>query len=228
VAERALCVSGNIDPRDFAESFSSSIDAVNRELIGAVLPLLEQDLIRQELSGLMGRGDHDAIVEVQAGLARIGLKPTLPEVTEANLSAAQLSGNLIVVGGPDVNSITRSLLGRLPAKLSIVRNADGRNIVRDLVHGHDFVPAEDESGRIRDYGILVRAANPDDRQKNVLILAGAHGFGTLAAAMVAFDKENLDRMLRSGSGFECLVYHERGGARGAAPTSTLYLMREFS
>jgi len=177
----------------------------------------------------MGRGDHDAVVEVQAGLARIGLSSTLPEVV-GNPSDKELKKNLIVIGGPDVNELTYTLLDRLPVKLIITRNADGRDIVRDLVHNHDYEPTVEDNGKVRDYGILVRAPSPYDRTKHVLILAGAHGFGSMAAAVVAFQEEgSLQRKASiSAVGFECLIYIERDGTQeDSYQDSSIVMTREL-
>jgi GrpB-like predicted nucleotidyltransferase (UPF0157 family) len=226
----SLCVTGNLSPLVLSETFLGLAEESNRASLQAVLPSLQDHIGGQEISGLMGRGDHDAVVEVQAGLARIGLASTLPELVGLP-SDKELENNLIVIGGPDVNELTRSLLERLPIKLIITRNAAGRNIVRDLVHGQDYEPAVEESGKVRDYGILVRAPNPYDRSKYVLILAGAHGFGSRAAAVVAFKEEDALRQLASisAAGFECLIYNERDGIQEDSPQNTsIVMMRELS
>ena len=222
-----LCVTGNISPQILSETLESELETAATTT--ALMPALQEHLRDQELSGIMGRGDHDAVVQVQAGLARIGRESTIAE-RAGRLSGEELRKNLILVGGPDVNPTTAALLERLPCKLVVTRNSGGRNVVRDLVHGQDYGPSIDAAGRRRDYGILVRAKNPADPSKAVLILAGAHGFGSLAAATVAFSiTTELQRQWQTGdSDFECLVCHERDDDRDDAPsTSTLVFTRQL-
>lgn len=223
-----ICVTGNMSPQILSETLHSNNEEAVRT--AALLPVLQEHIREQELSGIMGRGDHDAVVQVQAGLARFGLESTVPE-RAGRLSGEELRKNLVVVGGPDVNSTTATLLERLPCQLVVTRNDEGRNIVRDLVHGQDYGPSVDPAGRPRDYGILVRAKNPDDPTKVVLILAGAHGFGSLAAAVVAFSNAiELQRQWQVfDSDFECLVCHERGDDRDDSPSrSSLVFSRRLS
>jgi hypothetical protein len=176
------------------------------------LPALQEHIRDQERSGLMGRGDHDAVVQIQAGLVRIGLASIVTERT-GRLTSEELRKNLILVGGPDVNPATADLLAQLPGKLFVTHNAAGRNVIRDDVHDHEYSPGVGSNGRYRDYGILIRAKNPRDRARAVLIVAGAQGFGSIAAAEMAFSSE-VELYLRQHSlesGFECLVCHEREG-----------------
>jgi hypothetical protein len=218
-----------MSPQILSETFLRAASELNRASAEAILPALQEHIGDQEMSGLMGRGDHDAIVQIQAGLARIGLNPTLPE-RSGNLSGDELRKHLIVVGGPDVNHITASLLTQIPCKLTIIRSSQDRNIVRDIIHGQEYEPNVDETGKLRDYGILIRSLNPHDRSKSVLILAGAHGFGSLAAVVVAFQNEEMLQRQASMSsiGFECLVCHERDGADVSSfQRSSLIFSREL-
>jgi len=63
-----------------------------------------------------------------------------------------------------------------------------------------------------DYGILARTVNPENSRREILLLAGAHGGGTQAAAEVSVRdryKSRLRHEIRSSTaGFECLVRYE--------------------
>ena len=211
ISGNCVCVTGNLSAELLSETFLRKLEEFVQS--GTELQardLLQQHIRDQEHSGLMGRGDHDAVVQVQAGLARTGLQSTVPERI-GRLSSEDLRKNLIVVGGPDLNPTTNTLLEQLPCKLIVTRNGQDENVVRDLVHDKDYSPGIGSDGRRRDYGILVRARNPKDPTKAVLIIAGAHGFGSLAAAEMAFSSEvELHQEQHAfDSGFEGLVCHER-------------------
>lgn len=231
ISSECLCVTGQVGPGILSDHLLDSVDEVKREYVRDALPSLRAYIGDQEFSGLMGRGDHDAVVQLQAGLARIGMASTIPEFA-GRPSGVELEKNLIVVGGPDVNPLTMTLLDRLPIRLIITQNSHGRNIVRDLVHDQDYAPRSDrEANVVRDYGIIVRAANPYDRTKALLILAGAHGFGSLAAAAAVFQENDLHRRWGSDStvGYECLVCHERDGDHeNATQRNSVVFVREVS
>jgi hypothetical protein len=230
ISSECLCVTGQVGPSILSDHLLEAVDEDRREYMRDALPSLRDYIGDQELSGLMGRGDHDAVVQLQAGLARIGLASTIPEFA-GRPSGADLEKNLIVVGGPDVNPLTMTLLDRLPIRLTITRNNHGRNIVRDLVHGQDYAPRSDrETNVVRDYGIIVRTVNPYDRTKALLILAGAHGFGSLAAAAAVFQENDFHRRWPAGStvGYECLVCHERDGDHeNATQRNSVVFVREL-
>ncbi len=92
--------------------------------------------------------------------------------------------NLVVIGGKDVNSVTEELTSRMGCQLEPLTNEKGRNVVRDhrlnVDHPVTWQNEPDANGEIHrvDYGILTRGCHPDDRSREVLLLAGAHGLGT--------------------------------------------------
>lgn len=56
-----------------------------------------------------------------------------------------------------------------------------------------------------DQGILIRAANPFNRERNIIILAGSFGFGTSAAARLLADAAFLtDPIVAEGHPFEAV------------------------
>jgi hypothetical protein len=199
------------------ESLPERVPAHLRQQAIDLLPHLEKHLADAEPSGLMGKGDHEAIVRVQAGLARAGLPKTLPVRSEDELGERR-KDHLIVVGGPDVNGITKELLSLLQSRVTIARDDSDRNVVQDLVYGQQYV-ASIGGGEAWDYGILIRAPSPYQEGRLVVILAGAYGFGCVAAGFLAVN--DIERMAelsrRHPEGFECIVSHRRSGA-ASSPT----------
>ncbi|MEV4516790.1 hypothetical protein AB0K00_48535 [Dactylosporangium sp. NPDC049525] len=202
-------IEGTLSPAVLYETLPASVPPEKRDLVIELLPFIERHLADQESSGLMGRGDHEAIVRIQAGLARVGLRAVLP-VKSADSLGEERRKNLIVVGGPDVNSVTKDLLARLRCGVTVLQNDNNRNAVRDLVHGQNYLVASDAT-EIRDYGILVKAPSPYQEGRHVIITAGAHGYGCIAAGHLAVTAErHMYRLSRDyPQGFECVVYHRR-------------------
>ena len=172
----------------------------------------------QEISGLIGRGDVDAIINMVVRFATLRV-PSKPVILAPSAITDTRDRNLVIIGGPDVNPFADGLFSRLGCQLQTGRNDEGRNIVRDLKL-HTEYPVE-SAGRFNsqgepislDYGVLVRGYNPESPQRTVLLLAGAHGHGTFAVSEICLRNEDQRRLahdLRDYNGrFECLVRYER-------------------
>lgn len=117
LTEESCIVEGGVSAGMLCESLPERVPAHLRQQAIHLLPHLEKHLADAEPSGLMGKGDHEAIVRVQAGLARAGLPKTLPVRSEDELGERR-KDHLIVVGGPDVNGITKELLSLLQSRVT--------------------------------------------------------------------------------------------------------------
>ncbi len=102
-----------------------------------------------EPSGVVGAGDNIALNELSTHLAKIGFKRFSvsyhdEHVGHGTRSAASLHGNLILLGGPDANSLTHEVLTRTalgihftevsPARLEALRS-DRARVELPLVDG---------------------------------------------------------------------------------------------
>ncbi|WP_328332960.1 hypothetical protein OHA70_15330 [Kribbella sp. NBC_00382] len=228
LTENSCIVQGSLSAQTLSEDLPGRVPAELREQAVIMLPHVVKNLAEQEPSGLMGKGDHEAIVRVQAGLAKAGRRRMLPVRSDDNLGDSR-SDNLIVVGGLDVNEVTNDLLGRLRCSVTIARDEFDRNYVEDLVHRQrwSMTPSEKDTW---DYGIVVRAPSPYQKGKYVVVLAGASGYGCMAAADVAVNatKRMADLSREHPHGFECIVsYHRTGDAVSSTETSEIVLFREL-
>ena len=172
----------------------------------------------QEISGLIGRGDLDAIVNMVIRFAslRLPAKPLILHPSEVD--DEQRNYNLVLIGGKDVNSLTKVLTPR-GCHLEALTNNEGRNVVRDsrlnVDHPVRWQSEPNFNGEIlrEDYGILTRGRNPNNSESEVLLMAGAHGLGTLAAAEVSlsskFERRLYHDLKEYNGNFECLVRYTR-------------------
>src|SRR5262249_43242299 len=116
-------------------------------------------LNRQEISGLVGQGDLDAIVTMIGRFASLRL-PTNPVIVHPTQVGERRYQNLVLVGGKDVNSLTEMLTPRLGCHLEALTGDDGHNVIRDSRLNVDYpAMSSDEpgaNGEIRrvDYGVL--------------------------------------------------------------------------
>lgn len=192
-----------------------------RALVKAIVSHVQD----QEISGLIGRGDFDAIATMVARFAALNLPPE-PRIVAPNdvTKAMKLANNLVLIGGKDVNSLTEEYYTSLGCELEPTINDEGRNMVRDhqLNVDHVVSPTAEDSGiphTVVDYGVLVRGRSPLNSEREVVIIAGAHGLGTLAAAEVSvgegFQSDLRHYLNKHKQGFECLVEYKRNDtARG--------------
>jgi hypothetical protein len=175
-------------------------------------------LSTQESSGLMGRGDLNAIVSMMAKVASLPLSPK-PSVLHASQVRGQRVENLILVGGNDSNPLTKLLVPGLGCRLESVTNDEGRNVIRDTRLNVDYPvtwqnePNDEGEVHWTDYGILARGPNPFNPDHDVLLIAGAHGWGSLAAAEICispkFEKRLYNDFKQYRGRFECLVSYRR-------------------
>ncbi len=166
----------------------------------------------QEMSGLVGRGDFHSIVRmaVRLGFLRLPVRPLILHPSEVG---ERRTGNLVLIGGSDVNPLTGALGPLLGCQLEARINHEGRAVVRDSRLGVEHRASEPGAVEVVDYGVLARGPNPYNRDSTVVLLAGAHGFGTIAATEVSLGataKKQLRGLLRQfDGGFECLISYRR-------------------
>lgn len=204
-----------------------------------ITEIIMSHLGTQEVSGLIGRGDLDAIVSIVGKFASMR-STSRPLVVHPSQIRDRIDHNLILIGGRDTNSLTNTLAARLGCRLETLMNDEGHNVIRDSRLNVDFPVtwqgAPDGGGEIlrRDYGILARGRNPHNSEREVLLIAGAHGLGSLAAAEIClspkFEKRLYNDFRQYNGNFECLVSYERkeGGPSDEPPTIDLEFSRPLN
>ncbi|MBE8517221.1 hypothetical protein ILP97_06810 [Amycolatopsis sp. H6(2020)] len=177
-----------------------------------------------EKSGLVGKGDMLALVEIESQLRRLGFAGKIVESKELN--SRELRSDLILIGGPDGNTATKEIMERLDGETSYVFAGDAPAV---LHKGSDetAAPQYNKSGDpTNDYGLIIRAANPlAPDTAEVVILAGCWGFGTAAAAEKLSDRKFL-RDQRKFKYFEALV--ETTVVRGSHYNTRVRTLRELT
>jgi hypothetical protein len=180
------------------------------------------DLPMFEPCGLVGAGDNLALTELTTYFQHIGFK-RFTVVYSDQIGWADrkpLEGNLILIGGPDTNTLAKEVLERLSLGIEFLeitpqalaqlrgkpavprsRRGNGRSepptyrvpVFRDLADGTVHGPTRDGETVLTDCGVVIRCPNPFDRRHSVLILSGSYGFGTWGTARFVQTREFLDR-----------------------------------
>lgn len=119
--------------------------------------------------------------------------------TSKTFSIEGLSEDLILIGYPQGNEITKQVMNDLKPPLIF----DGHTLI-ETATGNVKYKATVENGRvIQDYGCIIRAPNPYSSDSTIIILAGCETFGVKAAAEF-FKPKNL-RLLRHVSRFYIIL-----------------------
>jgi hypothetical protein len=94
----------------------------------------------------------------------------------AHTPGRDLESDLLLLGGPKSNEIADRALRALPGLPLTVRG----NLITWDGTGYQGEVTEDRV--TRDYGYVIRAASPFAPDRRVVVVAGSHTFGTVAAA----------------------------------------------
>jgi hypothetical protein len=156
----------------------------------------------REPTKVVGGGDaiaHRLLVDI---FHEIGFKR--PEFVYVHEHELDLSRNLILLGGPTTNEITREAVKIIRPGLTVVDPGPG---IAMEVHDSAAVAesdtndateevqrvfvAEPSSERMTDYGVIIRARNPFNRSKALVVISGAYGYGSWAGVKLTQTDEFL-------------------------------------
>jgi hypothetical protein len=127
-----------------------------------------------EPSGFIGLGDAVAWAELHTLLS--SLTVTGLEVTYADrIRGDQLQRNIILLGGPEGNSVTADAMRRLTLTLRFTHGGK----ISDSVTGDVYSPEISQDGEVeRDLALIIRDRNPFAPDRELLIVGGSFGYGT--------------------------------------------------
>lgn len=158
-------------------------------------------------SGVVGMGDIGALVEIEAQLRMLGFAGAITESKQ--LSPRELSSDLVLIGGPVANAVTRTMMAKLHGTISFDFAEDPEHeaaVVHDLRTSRVLIPQYEESGYpVTDHALIIRTPNPlAPDTSELVIVAGCFEHGTEAAAEKLGDRKFLRRIKRMKH-FEALI-----------------------
>jgi len=108
-------------------------------------------------------------------------RPEIPAKLDTEIKEKDLKNNLILIGGPGVNSITAKVNNKLPIRFERIK------------HMGNFYSSLYSSVSKKNYaeegcGIIVKTKNPFDKTKDILVIAGRRISGTRAAILAFLQK----------------------------------------
>lgn len=151
------------------------------------------DFTGYEPSGLIGVGDVVALSTLLAFFANSDTP--IPDVLfDYPPRGEDLQGNLILLGGPDMNQISKLVLSDDDTGIG------ARGTTYFDKRGEQILAARGSSSRlVSDAGVIVKRKNPFDSEGVVILLAGSFGYGTRAAVRLAISNRFLS-LPESGHG----------------------------
>jgi hypothetical protein len=167
--------------RQFWKVFGTS------DSIDVVIPIFnEKEMVAYEPSGLLGTGDLRGLLDLQRTLIRISRPYRIIEADR--LFGPTSSPGQVLIGSPDSNKWTKSAFEQLSPQVRF-GTGDDWSVVHDLVTSKEYKAGRDEGNRglAKDVGIIISAQTPLSSRGHILVLAGAFGFGTQAAARLVTD-----------------------------------------
>lgn len=159
-----------------------------------------------EQSGFLGAGDAVAMTEIQTFLGTIGISG-VPISYADRLDGDALKTNLILLGGPDANVLTKETVSRVDSTLKFGDPEIHEIALFDSRDGTQFVPRRSAPNKVKnDFGIVYWTQNPFAPRKRVLLGAGSFGYGTWACVRYVLSESFLKHeLVDRGANVECLI-----------------------
>jgi len=111
-------------------------------------------------------------------------------IFDTDATEEDLKNNLIIIGGPGVNNITKKINKKLPVRFEKVKYKENwyNSIYSDISKKRY---SEDT------FGLIVKTNNPFDKTKHILVLAGIRHKGTRAASIALL--QNFKEIIKGNS-----------------------------
>lgn len=163
-----------------------------------------EEFIGWERSGLVGFGDAIALAELKSYFDSMDIKNVVINY-DNKIDKDALKSNLILIGGPTTNNITKMVLSNIHSTLNFEKSSLA---IFDTKENEEYKPSVSPSGDGGvDYGLIIRARNPFEKSKKAVVIAGSWGYGTWAGAIHSIStnfNEDISPFLDFDS-FECLL-----------------------
>lgn len=160
-----------------------------------------------EPTGFLSVGDAIGLTELSTYFESLGLKNFTVSYAD-QLDGDSLKTNLILIGGPDANAISKEVVNRVESGIQFGEPGHHEIAIRDRKTNNIYIPSRGINSNevIKDYGAILRTANPFSPGKQILVIAGSFGFGTWAGIRFAMSRKFVENPIASSNkALECLV-----------------------
>jgi hypothetical protein len=131
-----------------------------------------------EFSLYTGYSDLKASARIASLLPSFHKDPERIKMLEARYASDRLRENVILIGGPIGNELTKRVMKDFEIPFSFVDHT-----LLDKYHNKKYEAKLGEDGDVlEDYALILRIKNPYNSQKNLFLVAGCYGYGTYSGA----------------------------------------------
>lgn len=153
-------------------------------------------------AGMLGTGDARALGEIQGWLLTQGIKK-FRIIHAADFSAEDFKCNLILIGGADANSISRTCLESSQGSTSLrFGNPDIHEV--SIFGISQYIPYYEDS-RFIDYCALLFLDSPFYSNRKILLICGSFGHGTWSGAICCSNSRNFKTFPTRRKNFEIVL-----------------------
>lgn len=160
------------------------------------------DFDSYEASGMIGTGDALALAEF-AGYFKQNKFTAYEVVSARSIGSDLLAQNLILIGGPDGNEISRDFVERTIAKRKVRFGNIRLHEISFELEGRVYAPTSEPVRK--DAAAIIYHESPYSEDRHVILVSGCFGHGTLAAAQLLCRSGSFARRARWLRRFEAAV-----------------------
>jgi hypothetical protein len=161
-----------------------------------------------EQSGFLGVGEAIGLTELRAYFRKLGLRDLSISYAD-ELTGDALKTNLILIGGPDANSVSKEVLSKIQTAIRFGNPSTHNIALHDTLTNKYFVPnlQKDSQEKINtDYCGIIRTPNPFTPDKRLLLIAGSFGYGTWAGIRFVTSEQFVkNKVVSKNKPIECLI-----------------------
>lgn len=160
-----------------------------------------------EQSGFLGVGDAIGLTELRTYFGGLGLRDFTVSYAD-RVDGDSLKTNLILIGGPDANAVSKEVVTKINSTLRFGNPAHYEIAIYDSATDRIYAPLtkSDSHEIIKDYGVILKTTNPFSPSKQVLVIAGSFGYGAWAGIRYAISKQFIENeFVIQGKPLECLI-----------------------
>ncbi|SNT44533.1 hypothetical protein SAMN05421812_106122 [Asanoa hainanensis] len=181
--------------------------------------------------GFVGFGEVLAIFALLEHLKILGLEDIV--VAHAEQVSSFQSRNLVIVGGPDPNSLTELTMRhlQLPVRfedlgsrtrmhITFSHNSADASAAEEKAYDPMFLPGK--PGQLgQDYGFVAQVSSPFSEDCRAVLLVGVYGAAISAAARLVTSGHGVSRMSKVNDGRCLAVFRTYVGRNGAVSSPTI-------
>ncbi len=153
--------------------------------VNIIVPSVRLDYIAP--SHRAGYSSLNAAAKVESLLSLFTNVPENIRVLESKYAAERLEENIVLIGGPITNELTRRMMQDFDFPFSFRK----RTLI-DRYQNKEYAPKLAKDGSVlEDFALVLKITNPYNDRRSLVIIAGCFGYGTYSASLAVTNPKSL-------------------------------------